>query len=79
MTSHTGARRSSGLVARALALLALGALLQHSWKHLGAVHRHRRSARPAAEPPRLQRWEGEGGNVTAPESAGAEATADAAA
>jgi len=67
----------SGVLGHALRMLLLGVLVQRSWARLAQVHRHRMTARPARAPERVQRWEGEGGNVMPAESAGTEATADA--
>lgn len=54
---------------KALALLLLGVVVQRSLRAVDAVHRHRFSARPAAAPRRLQRWESEGGKSVTPQTA----------
>lgn len=66
------------LFGTALAMLLLGAIVQLGWSRIGAVHRKRMTARPAAEPRRVQRWEGEGGNVLSPQTS-PDPTADASA
>lgn len=77
MTTRPLDHDGGSLLGRALRIVLLGVLVQRSWARLGQVHRHRMTARPARAPERVQRWEGEGGNVMPPESAGAEATVDA--
>jgi hypothetical protein len=42
---------------------ALTALMLRSLARLHRTHRTRMSAKPAAKPEPLQRWEGEGGNL----------------
>jgi hypothetical protein len=70
--------RGGDLFGTALVVLLLGAIVQLGWSRIGAVHRQRMTARPATAPRRVQRWEGEGGNVLTPQTS-PDATADASA
>ena len=77
--AHEQDHASGGdLFGTAIAMLLLGAIVQLGWSRIGAVHRQRMTARPAAEPRRVQRWEGEGGNVLSPQTS-PDPTADASA
>lgn len=57
-----------GAIGTALAMLLLGVIVQRCTAAVGAVHERRMAARPVAPPRRVQRWEGEGGNVMTPQT-----------
>ena len=78
MNQPTNRYDERGALGTALAMLLLGVIVQRCTAAVGAVHERRKAARPAAAPRRLQRWEGEGGNVMTPQTntdAGADAPA----
>lgn len=61
------------LFGTALQTVALGALVWHAFELVRGTHQRRVSTTPEAPPPRVQTWEGEGGNVD-PDEAGVGST-----
>lgn len=56
-------RHDHSLFGSAVLTVALGAVLWHAFDLVRATHRRRGTANPDAPPPRVQTWEGEGGNI----------------